>query len=233
MTTKRVLFGLIGKKLGHSFSPGYFSEKFRNEGIDAQYLAFELEHIRNFPDLINEQQALRGLNVTIPYKQAVIPFLDHISPEAKAVGAVNTILISESGELTGYNTDVTGFQEGLKKAWHKSAIDQAVVLGSGGAAQAVLFVLKNWLGVKRPLVVSRSPQAGHIGYPDLRMLQAEDFDLLINTSPIGMHPDFHQAPDFPYSVLNNRHLAYDLIYNPSETMFLTKAKSREQRLKMA
>ena len=219
-------FGLIGKKLGHSFSPAYFSTKFQKERIEAQYKNYELNSIEALPALIKQVQGLKGLNVTIPYKQTVIPFLDKLSPEARAIGAVNTILIDDAGKLTGYNTDISGFQKSLEQAWQGDNLEQAIVLGTGGAAQAVLYVLSQKLGLKRPLVVSRNPKGGQIGYPDLNMLRPEDFDVVINTTPLGMSPNLDQAPDFPYHILGKQHLVYDLIYNPSETLFMKEASQQ-------
>lgn len=217
-------FGLIGKKLTHSFSPQYFNKKFKQEGINARYASFELADIKELNHVINKYPTLSGLNVTIPYKQAVIPLLDELDPTAEALGAVNTIVFQKNGKRKGYNTDVIGFEQALNQALGGTPIEQAIVLGTGGSSKAVLYVLKKKLGVKRPIMVSRSPRHGSIGYEDLNMLQAGDFDIVINTTPLGMYPHVDEAPPFPYQCLTDQHLVYDLVYNPLKTRFLELAE---------
>lgn len=223
-------FGLIGKKLAHSFSPTYFNKKFEKEDIDARYDIFELAHIEAFRNLVSEQPMLTGLNVTIPYKQAVIPMLNELDPTAEALGAVNTIAFREDGTLKGYNTDVIGFEQALNQALKHQSLEQAIVLGTGGSSKAVLFVLKKKLGVKHPILVSRTPKNGAIGYEDLHMLQPGDFDLVVNTTPLGMYPHVDEAPPFPYACVTEKHLAYDLVYNPLKTRFLQLAEDRGARI---
>ncbi|MFK7970854.1 MAG: shikimate dehydrogenase [Bacteroidia bacterium] len=216
-------YGLIGKKLGHTFSPGYFSDKFAREKIAAEYHAHELTSIDMLGPLIQDTPSLKGLNVTMPYKKAVIPLLDFVEDAASQIGAVNTIHIQQDGTRHGFNTDIIGFRKALLEAWGDRPIQQAVVLGTGGSAQAVLYVLSTILGIKRPIVVSRKPQKNQIGYPDLAMLQSGDFDIVVNTTPLGMSPDIYTAPDFPYHIFSEEHLAFDLVYNPLETSFLQQA----------
>ncbi|MEL6673404.1 MAG: shikimate dehydrogenase [Bacteroidota bacterium] len=222
-------FGLIGKKLGHSFSKRYFNEKFAREGLDAHYELFELASIAELPALMQETPGLRGLNVTIPYKKEVPPFLDELSPEAAAVGAVNTILLTQSGKKVGYNTDIFGFQESLEDFLQEERPDKAIILGTGGAAQAVKYVLDQ-LGISEQLSISRNPQQpGEASYEALKQESVEAYPLIINTTPLGMYPQVEQAPDFPYDQLQPHHRVVDLIYNPETTRFMELAASRGAR----
>lgn len=215
-------YGLIGWPLGHSFSASFFAEKFRNEGLDAQYLNFEMEHVEEgLPELIASTPTLRGLNVTIPHKQAVIPLLDEIAPEARAIGAVNVIRICRrrNGKalLKGYNTDVIGFTISimpLLRETHK----RALVLGTGGASKAVVYGLES-LGVATTYV-SRTPAKGRLTYADLTPEVLKDFTVIVNCSPVGMFPHVDECPQLPYEALTPEHLLYDLVYNPAETLFL-------------
>ena len=217
-------FGLIGYPLSHSFSPGYFTEKFKKECIaDTQYLPFELGQIEDFVPLV-KGQVLSGLNVTIPYKQAIIPYLDRLDETVKAVGAVNTIQF-ENGELVGYNTDVIGFRNSIEP-YIKSHHKRAVILGTGGAAKAVEFIMKQ-LGLPF-LYVSRTKQEGRITYDELDL---KDGDIIINTTPLGMHPNIDQCPAIPYNQINESHLLYDLVYNPTETKFLANGKAQGTSIK--
>ncbi|MGC8802295.1 MAG: shikimate dehydrogenase family protein [Bacteroidales bacterium] len=222
-------FGLIGYPLEHSFSARYFAQKFNQMGIvDAQYLNFPLENIELFPSLFDRGYNLCGLNVTIPYKQAIIPYLHELSDIAKAIGAVNTIKISTkpNGQklLTGFNTDEYGFRLSLMeylKPWHS----RALILGTGGAAKAIEFVLKN-AGIEY-LHVSRSPkQERQISYDSLTHDLFNEYLLIINTTPVGMYPHVDEAPPIPYDFITDRHLLYDLIYNPEHTKFLIEGAKR-------
>lgn len=220
-------FGLIGYPLSHTFSPTYFAQKFSNESIsEATYEAFPLASISDFPKLLNAHPDFRGLNVTIPYKESVIPFLDQLHPTAEAVGAVNTIRIhQQNGQrmLAGFNTDVEGFTGSLKpliKAQHQ----RALVLGSGGAAKAVCFGLEQ-LGISAQ-VVSRSPEGNQIDYAALNADIIHSHPLIVNTSPVGQHPNTAASPDIPYNHLTSDHLLFDLIYNPAETTFLQRGAAR-------
>lgn len=214
------MYGIIGYPLSHSFSPGYFREKFRQLGIAASYDAFPLEAITALPALLEQHPALRGLNVTIPYKQAVMAWLDALDDTAAAVGAVNCIRI-DNGRLKGYNTDCIGFLESLEpllEAQHR----QALVLGTGGAAKAVQYALQQ-LGIRYKLV-SRS--GGDLRYSDLDAALVNDYKLIVNTTPLGMYPAVDACPELPYEALGPQHLLYDLVYNPEETLFLQKGKAR-------
>lgn len=218
MSDARPLYGLIGRKLGHSFSKRYFTEKFAREQIDAHYELFELADISEFPSLLKQHPQLRGLNVTLPYKQKVIPYLDALSDDAEKIGAVNTIRIGPDG-LTGYNTDIHGFEDSLRELLKGQSVDRGLVLGTGGAARAVVYILNEWEIDYR--LVSRQPKESHeIGYPDVYDFDLTLFPLIVNCTPLGMYPDVDSAPDIPYEDLSKGHFAYDLVYNPAETKFM-------------
>ena len=222
------LFGLIGFPLGHSFSRGYFNDKFFREGIDARYENFPLSSAGLVRSLVNENPALAGLNVTIPYKEAVISFLDETDSEASRIGAVNTIAISPDRRLKGYNTDVYGFRESLIPLL-RTQHTHALVLGSGGASKAVRFTLEE-LGIEYR-VVSRRPSDSHmISYSDLPRFLGS-FMLIVNTSPVGMYPATDTSPDLPYDLIGPEHLAYDLVYNPETTLFMKKCGERGAKIK--
>ncbi|MEO0472083.1 MAG: shikimate dehydrogenase [Bacteroidota bacterium] len=212
-------FGLIGDKLGHSFSKGYFSEKFQGEGIAARYDLFELASIDEFPDLVRRIQPT-GLNVTLPYKEAVIPFLDDLSPAAKTIGAVNTIHFQD-GKSTGHNTDIYGFRISLEESSGGRQFEKALILGTGGAAKAVQYVLATDCGIEEILFASRQPQeVSQLAYQELDADFFNECFLIVNTTPLGMAPQTDAAPDIPYQFLTDQHLAFDLIYNPAETQFM-------------
>lgn len=216
-------FGLIGQKLGHSFSKKYFTEKFEREKIEGQYELYEIPTIKELPALW-ARVPLSGMNVTIPYKQEVMDYLDEISPEAAAVGAVNTVLFRE-GRKIGYNTDTYGFRLSLLNFLGDTKPEQALVLGNGGAAKAVRYVLEQQLGYKPCLTVSRSAAGpNQITYADLKELNLDDYPLIVNTTPLGMYPYEEDAPAIPYERLGEGHFAYDLIYNPAETRFMQLAE---------
>lgn len=221
-------FGLIGYPLSHSFSKGYFSEKFQKESIlNCQYDIFPLEKIEDFTDLCAQYKNLKGLNVTIPYKEKIIPFLDELNDEAQEIGAVNTIKFT-NGKMTGYNTDCYGFEMSLKpllKAHHTSAL----ILGTGGASKAVEYVLKK-LGISFQYV-SRTKSSTSISYNDVNSFIIQHSTLIINSTPIGMYPNVEDAQHLPYNFITNNHLLYDLIYNPEETQFLKEGKSRGAQTK--
>ncbi|MEL6255288.1 MAG: shikimate dehydrogenase [Bacteroidota bacterium] len=215
-------FGLIGKKLGHSFSKKYFSQKFEEQGIDAAYELYELAEITAFEKL-KETPHLKGLNVTIPYKAEVIPFLDELAAEAAAIQAVNTIKF-ENGKLKGFNSDIYGFWDSLLEFSKGEEISGAIILGNGGATRAVLYVLEEKLGVGEVKIATRNPRsANHLAYSDLEGLELDKFPLIVNTTPLGMYPDIEACPTFPYHKLGDKHWAYDLIYNPEETSFMKAA----------
>ena len=227
-----VRYGLLGKKLGHSFSPKYFNGKFGEEGIDARYDLFEIPEIDRLPELIKDNPDLKGLNVTIPYKECVIPYLDEISPEARRAGAVNVIKFSEEGDkvkLAGHNTDIIGFRESLRKLLDPNVSNKAIVLGTGGASKAVAVALEDLKIPFQP--VSRHKAEGRISYEMLDKEMMDSISLVINTTPLGMFPEIDESLDIPYQFLNGRHLCYDLIYNPEETRFLCKARAQGARIK--
>ncbi|MCB9231740.1 MAG: shikimate dehydrogenase [Bacteroidia bacterium] len=213
-------FGLLGKKLGHSFSKGYFTRKFAEEGIRAEYLNFELEDISSFPALLEAHPDLQGLNVTIPYKSAIMPLLDHLSPVAEAIGAVNVIGF-ENGKTIGYNTDVVGFHQSLDE-WRSLGMQgPALILGTGGAAKAVYFVLAEVLKWDEVWFCSRHEVGeGVLTYAQLPGVGLDKFSLIVNTTPLGMYPDTTSCPNIPFNQLGPDHFVYDLVYNPAETLFL-------------
>lgn len=216
-------FGLIGFPLSHSFSKGYFSKKFENEQItDAQYDIFPIEYIENFTQLCNSTPNLVGLNVTIPHKQNIIPFLDELDIEAKEVGAVNTIKFV-NGRKIGYNSDIYGFEMSLKPLLTKEH-DFALILGTGGASKAVEYVL-NKLNIHFQYVSRKASQKA-ISYDEVDETLMQKAKLIINTSPVGMYPNINDAPQLPYQFVTNKHLLYDLVYNPEETLFLQKGKEK-------
>lgn len=215
-------YGIIGYPLGHSFSKGFFTEKFARESIDAQYLNFEIPDVAMLPDVLRNNPELRGLNVTLPHKQAVIPLLDEMSEEAKEIGAVNVIRIRD-GRLKGFNSDIIGFTNSIKPLLmphHKKAL----ILGTGGASKAIRVGL-NRLGIEWTYV-SRSPREGMITYEDITAETLQEYTVIVNCSPVGMFPNVAQAPDIPYDCLSDKHLLFDCVYNPEDTLFMQ--KGREQ-----
>jgi shikimate dehydrogenase len=224
-------FGLIGYPLTHSFSKRYFSEKFEREQIkDSRYDMYELSRIEELAPLLTETPGLIGLNVTIPYKQAVIPFLDELDPtSAGRIGAVNTIKRFADGSTKGYNTDYYGFRQSLEewiqKRGEKCADLRALVLGNGGAAKAVKIALED-LGTPYQ-VVTRRDEADTIRYADLDAERIATHRLIINTTPLGMYPHTTDCPPIPYEYLGSAHLLYDLVYNPLETLFLKRGLERQ------
>ena len=219
-------YGLIGYPLQHSFSSKFFNEKFQQENIDAEYLNFEIEHIFELRRVIVFNPHLKGLNVTIPYKESVITFLDDISPIAKEIGAVNVIKIERSFgntygyKLTGYNTDYIGFKNSIQPLIQPEHHHRALVLGTGGASKAVCKALES-LGIVWTYV-SRTPKEGAFTYDTLTPEILSDHKIIINTTPLGTFPNIDDCPNIPYSSLTPQHLLYDLVYNPSETAFLKK-----------
>jgi len=214
------LFGLIGFPLSHSFSEAYFKNKFANEGItDCDYQLFSIPTISELTTILEVNTNLCGFNVTIPYKKEIFPFLTHIDPVAAEIGAVNTVRIirnEQNFELHGYNTDILGFEYSLTPLLHGRK--KALILGTGGAAMAVAYVLKK---IQIPFqFVSRYPTNDSIAYHQIDQQLIDEYTIIINTSPVGMCPNITEAPVLPYQELNNRHLLYDLIYNPEITRFM-------------
>lgn len=220
------LYGLIGYPLTHSFSKKYFGEKFNRKQLeDFYYELFPLEQVEDMLSLFKKYPNLKGLNVTIPYKQSVIPLLDQVSEEAAMVGAVNTIKKTD-GKLVGYNTDVYGFENALLGMVPEGAElpERALVLGTGGAAKAILYVLKK-LKISSQLV-SRSAGEKQITYGEISSQHILDYPLIINTTPLGTFPKTKEAPAIPYSKLTSQNYLFDLVYNPAETLFLQEGKKR-------
>jgi shikimate dehydrogenase len=217
------LFGLIGYPLGHSFSKKYFTEKFEKLGLrdSHAYTQFEIPTIEDFPQILRANSNLKGLNVTIPYKQQIIPFLDEIDAAALRIGAVNTIKFLPDGRVKGYNSDYFGFQQTLKdwSAFENFKSKSACVLGQGGAAKAVIAAIED-LGVA-VIKVSRTATLDCVSYEQMGQLMPE-IGLIVNTTPLGMHPHVEACPEIPYDQIKSHHYLYDIVYNPLETTFLKK-----------
>ena len=225
-------YGLVGKKLSHSFSAKLFNDNFEAKGMNAEYLNFEIQSIDTLNDVIASHPTLKGLNVTIPYKEEVIPLLDELSPEAKAIGAVNVIEIERLNDgtirLIGHNTDVIGFRESIRplvSAHHTKAL----ILGTGGASKAVNYALQQ-LGIDTQFV-SRTAKADAIAYHDLTEEIIHDHKVIVNTTPLGMYPNTMEMPDIRYYALTEKHLCYDLVYNPQKTMFLFTCEAHGAQIK--
>ena len=220
-------YGLIGKSLKHSFSKQYFSDKFVKEDItNTEYLLFELEEVRTVKKLASDYPMLSGFNVTIPYKEEIISLLDMVEQTAKQIGAVNTVKIS-NGLWTGYNTDIIGFEESLKpllRAQHSNAL----ILGTGGAGKAIKFVLSQ-LGIQFK-EVSRNPKDNQLSYAEAAEAAKEHY-LIINTTPAGTFPHINEMPPLPLLYIGQKHLVYDLIYNPAETALLKKCREKGAQTK--
>jgi shikimate dehydrogenase len=220
-------FGLIGFPLSHSFSKNFFTDKFSKEAIDAEYLNFELENISQFSRVIASHPNLEGINVTIPYKEQIIKYLDFTDEEAASIQAVNTIRIFRSGHhvsLRGYNTDIQGFQESIRpliQNYHHKAL----VLGTGGASKAVVRALEN-LKIET-ILVSRNPEEkGELSYNDLDEDVMDNYKIIVNTTPIGTYPNTEGCPAIPFEMITPKHLLFDLVYNPEVTEFLKLGKKR-------
>ncbi len=217
-------YGLIGKKLNHSFSPTYFQDKFRKENIlNSSYSIYEINDVSDFEAL--KKLDILGLNVTIPYKTSIIPYLDYLHESAKAVGAVNTIEFDD-GRLVGHNTDIYGFERSLLKFINGKNPKKALILGTGGASKAVSFVF-NKLNISYRYV-SRSSE--FLGYEDLDRSIMEQADIIVNTTPLGMFPNVEDSPSVPYELMNEKHLVIDLIYNPEKTLFLKQAQQHSAQI---
>lgn len=221
---ERNRFGLVGKNISYSFSKNYFTEKFKSLGLDDfSYENFDLADISEFPDTIKNNRDLKGLNVTIPYKETIIPFLDKLSGKASKIGAVNTVRFTKKGKLKGYNTDYYGFKKSLVpllQPHHKKAL----ILGTGGAAKAVAFALDE-LDILYTFV-SREAAGNTIDYNRVNATSFDNYQIIINCTPLGTSPNIANFPDIPYEYFTPGHIAFDLIYNPEETVFLKRAKSR-------
>ena len=220
-------YGLIGYPLRHSFSIGYFNEKFKSENIDAEYVNFEIPSIEDFMEVVEENPNLCGLNVTIPYKEQVIPFLNALDPDTAKIGAVNVIKIIRQGKgkvkLIGYNSDIIGFTQSIQPLLLPSH-KKALILGTGGASKAVYHGLKN-LGIES-VFVSRTHKPGMLTYEELTPEIMAEHTVIVNCTPLGMYPKVDFCPDIPYECLTSNHLLYDLLYNPNVTLFMKKGEER-------
>ena len=221
-------YGLIGFPLTHSFSRGFFTEKFRIEQIDAEYLNFEIEDVSDIREIVRENPALKGLNVTIPHKESVLSFLDEVSAAAEKIGAVNTIKINRSSDekpvLKGCNTDYVGFKNSISLLLRPDIHKRALILGTGGASKAVAQALSD-LDIEWKYV-SRTKNENQLIYNELTSCILSKYTIIINASPLGTFPKTDEYPPIPYELLTPNHLLYDLVYNPAETLFLKKGKER-------
>lgn len=215
-------YGLIGYPLGHSFSKNFFNQKFEDEGVDAVYENFEIPSVEVMQEVVDKNPNLKGLNVTIPYKQKVLPFLDSITPEAQAIGAVNVIKVIHSGKKTvlkGYNSDVIGFTKSIEpmlEKFHKKAL----ILGTGGASKAIDYGLRS-LGLET-VFVSRFKRDNTIQYGDITPEVVKEYNVIVNCTPCGMYPHADECPQLPYEAMDEHTILYDLIYNPDQTLFMKK-----------
>ena len=225
-------YGLIGYPLGHSFSISFFNQKFADENIDAKYENFEIPSIDLLQEVLDVNPDLRGLNVTIPYKEKVIEYLDSITPEAQAIGAVNVIRVSHEGKklkLKGYNSDVIGFTKSIEpmldSKWHKKAL----ILGTGGASKAINYGLKS-LGLET-VFVSRYERPGTIQYQSITPEVIREYNVIVNCTPLGMYPHADECPLLPYEAMDYHTILYDLIYNPDETLFMKRGREQGAEVK--
>ena len=224
-------YGLIGYPLGHSFSVNYFNQKFADEGINAKYINFEIADVEQIIEVIAANPELKGLNVTIPHKERVIEFLDQLSPEARAIGAVNVIRVTHDGGkiyMKGFNSDVIGFTQSIEpmlESYHK----RALVLGTGGASKAICYGLKS-LGVE-PVCVSRYERPETICYKDITPEVVKEYNVIVNCTPVGMFPHSNECPKLPYEALDDKNILYDLVYNPDTTLFMKKGAERGAQVK--
>lgn len=232
MQRKSKIYGLVGFPLGHSFSQSFFNEKFEKEKIDASYENFEIDDIGSFMEVFAEFPELAGLNVTIPYKQLVIPYMDEMDVVAEEVGAVNVVKIIKKDDgdlfLKGYNSDIIGFSDSISPLimpYHKKAL----VLGTGGASKAVVCGLRK-LGIETVLV-SRKPKEGVLTYQDLTEDVMNSHTIIVNATPAGMFPNVDNCPDIPYNLITDKHLCFDLVYNPEVTLFMKKSAERGATVK--
>lgn len=226
MSVKRK-FGLLGHPLGHSFSRQFHNERFEKMGVDAVYENFDLDDIRQFPSLLELESDLCGLNVTIPYKQKVMQYLDELDPLAEKIGAVNVIKFQD-GRLKGYNSDIVGFRDSLKPML-KGGEKAALILGTGGASKAIKVALED-MGMET-LYVSRTAAEGRITYQDLTPKVMQSHLVIVNCTPLGMHPKVDACPEIPYEMLTSDHVCFDCVYNPAETLFMKKSAAHGASVK--
>src|SRR5690606_31844496 len=222
------IFGLIGKNISYSFSRKYFSEKFKAENIDAVYKNFDLNTLDELKEVLKQNPDIAGFNVTIPYKELIIPYLDELDPTAREIGAVNTIKRSENGKLTGFNTDYFGFVNSLRPLLIGDH-SHALILGTGGASKAIAYGLKH-LGIKYKFV-SRDPDSNQLPYTSLGPEAFSKYTLIINCTPLGTSPEISSLPPIPVDYFTPRHVVYDLIYNPPITRLMQLADDKGARVK--
>ena len=225
-------YGLIGFPLKHSFSKDYFNSKFVSEGIDAEYINFEITSIAEFNSIIRNNPQLKGLNVTIPYKEQVIPYLSQLSENARLIGAVNVIKIDRQKKkvkLTGYNSDIIGFKQSIEPLLQPHH-QRALILGNGGSAKAIFYGLQQ-LGIDATYVSRQKTADKILIYSELSPEIMETHNIIVNCTPVGMWPEVDDCPDIPYHLLTGNHLLYDLLYNPNETLFMKKGEERGASVK--
>jgi shikimate dehydrogenase len=226
-------YGLIGYPLGHSFSKDFFNRKFESEHIDAEYLNFQIEHVKELKNVIRENPTLCGMNVTLPYKTQVIPLLDEIDQDARLIGAVNVIKFIRGRfnrlKLKGYNSDIIGFKKSIEPLLKSGVHHHALILGTGGASKAVYHGLKQ-LGIEVQFV-SRMPEKDCVTYNEITPEWIQEYTIIVNATPLGMYPHVEECPNIPYNSITRRHLLYDLLYNPDETLFLRKGREQGATVK--
>lgn len=221
---KKKKFGLLGKNISYSFSKSYFTEKFEKINFTHySYRNFDIPDIVEFPQILQNNKGLKGINVTIPYKEAILPYLTKLSKNAALIGAVNVIKITKKGEIKGYNSDFYGFKKALKPLLQKHH-KKALILGTGGASKAVAYALRK-LKMEYDFV-SRTPSEYELSYEELTKEIFDDYQIIINTTPVGTFPNTEECPPLPYNFFSDKHIAFDLIYNPEQTKFLRQAKEK-------
>ena len=227
-------YGLIGYPLKHSFSIVYFNEKFKAENIDAEYVNFEIPRIEEFMEVVEENPNLCGLNVTIPYKEQVIPYLDELDKDTAKIGAVNVIKIIRQPKgkvkLVGYNSDIIGFTRSIEPLLKPDIHTHALILGTGGASKAIFRGLEN-LGIKSTFVSRTKKNDGVMTYEELTPEVMQQYKIIVNCTPVGMYPKVDECPAIPYDQLTTDHLLYDLLYNPDETLFMKKGRAQGATVK--
>ncbi|MBP2830565.1 shikimate dehydrogenase [Aquimarina sp. U1-2] len=216
------IYGLLGRNINYSFSKSYFTEKFTTEKLNCEYQNFDIKQIEDVV-IISKEPHIRGLNVTIPYKEEILPHLDALDPIARRIGAVNVIKFENDGKLTGYNSDYYGFTNSLQP-FLNSTMNKALILGTGGASKAIRYALDE-LQITYTFV-SRNPDTNELSYADLDKDTIESHQLIINCTPLGTHPNIASCPDIPFEYVSHQHLLYDLIYNPTQTTFMKKGEKQ-------
>lgn len=220
-------FGLIGFPLSHSFSKQYFTHKFEQEQLPYVYELFPISHIQDFQQLVQKEPVLRGLNVTLPYKQKILTYLSCLTPEAEAVGAVNTLKKLPNGTWQGHNTDVLGFVKAIQEVSPKTHFERAIVIGNGGASKAVQYALSQTFSCANIVVACRHPQQSHeLFIEELAEYMLAAADIVVQTTPVGMYPNLNEMLMLPYYAMHNQQIVIDLVYNPEETLFMRYAKAQ-------